>query len=234
MSSLFTSGSMASVGNGSVYLKRDPKGTNVVYVLNPTLDSILSAPKFGVFKPKAPFNASWVSIGKEDVGNELGEKPSAKAFIWVLQPKNPKDLKEGFETKLWECTKTEYETISTQVNEYGHELKGMMVVMSKPAARWNIVANKPPASKTVPAAVLDAAWDELKVKGTAAPTEAGFDEDAFGTLVNVIKSKELQRKFLIERSQGACKTWNEVRRAFGLSPIADGDAVEEDNEVEAY
>lgn len=231
---IFTSGEMASVGSGGMYLKRDPKATNVVYILNPSLASILSAPKFGVFKPKAPFNASWVSIGKEDVGNELGEKPTAKAFIWVLQPKNPKDLKEGFETKLWECTKTEYETISTQVNEYGQELRGMMVVMTKPAQRWNIVANKPMASKAVPVATLEAAWQELVEKGIAAPSEAGFDEGEFGKLVNVIQSKELQRKFLIERSQGACKNWNDVRRAFSLAPVADGDEVTEDNEVEQY
>jgi len=229
---IFTKGEMVTVGNGNVYLKRDPKGT-VVYVLNPTLDTILSAPKFGIFKPKAPVNASWISIGKEDVGFELGEKPSAKAFIWVLVPINPKNLKEGFETKLWEAGKSDYDTISTQVNEYNNDLRGMMVVMQKPQQRWNMAANKPPASKAVPVEVLEAAWAEVEAKGLGNPADPGFNEAEFGKMVGVIQSPALQRKFIIDRSQGALKSWNEVRKAFSLPPVSDGDGVDE-NDVSGY
>lgn len=231
---IFTSGEMAKTGSGNVFLKRDPKGTTV-YVLNPTLESILSAPKYGVFTASgSPFNASWVSIGKEDVGNELGERATPKAFIWVLQPRNTKDLKEGFETKMWEASKSDYETISTQVNEFGQPLQGMMIVMSKPENRWKMAANKPLAAKSVPQEVLDAAWAEVEDKGWGAPTGSKFSESEFGKVVGVIPSKDLQRKFLIERSQGKCKTWNDVRRAFGLAPVAEGEAPEDDSDVSEY
>lgn len=233
---IFVSGEMATVGSGSQYLKRDPKGT-VVYVLHPDLSSIVSAAKYGCFvasKPPAPFNASWVSIGADDVGGQLGLKAQAKAFLWVLQPKNGKNLSEGFDTLLWEATKSEYETISTQVNEFGNELQGMMVVMSKPTNRWVVQAARPQASKAVKKEVLDAAWAEVVAKGLGSPKEPGFNEAEFGNVVGLKPSVALERKFLIDRSQGKFTTWNEVLRAFGMPAVADGGPAGSAEDVEEY
>lgn len=232
---ILTSGEMVAVGNGGMFYKRDPKATNVVYILNKELGSVTSAPKFGVFTASGgPFNASWVSIGQKDVGFELGIKPQPKAFFFVLVPNNPKNLKEGFSTKLWEASKTEYETIATQVNEFGHPLQGMMVVMTKPANRWTIAAQTPPANRAVAKATLDEAWDELVAKKLAWDVLPTSDAElsAFYDLIGVRGSVDLERKFLAERSQGKAADWNGVRKLFGLGPVADGGAVE--NDVEDY
>lgn len=235
---LLTSGAMAEVGGGK-YVKLDGSAPNVMYILHDSLKSINSAPKNGVFvKSKGPFNAAWVYIGAEDVGNELGLRPTPKAFIWVLQAKNPKDLSEGFETKLWEATKAMYEAVATQVNEYGTPLQGMQVTVSKVNGRWNPTANTPKKGKEVPAAVLEAAWAEIVAKGLHGKDQTGFNEAAFYDVIGAIQSKALQRKFLIEKATAQGKPavkWNDILKMFGLPDAADGGgAGADDDDVGEY
>jgi hypothetical protein len=218
--SIFNVGQMPETSNANTFYKPDDKAVNTVYALAPSLDKVLTAPKFGVFvKSGGPFNASWVSIGKHDVGLELGLKPQAKAFIWVFVPNNVRNLSEGGSPKLWECNASNFEAIANQINMFGNDLQGLMLVLQKGGQRWNLQAAKPPASKAVPVSVLEAAWQEVVEKGLD-----GSDQDAFGKVVGVIPSYELQQRFLIERAKA--KTWNDVRASFGLPPLAVDEDIE--------
>jgi hypothetical protein len=141
-----------------------------------------------------------------------------------------RDLAEGFDTKLWECSKTHYEQISTQFHEYGIDLMGMMLSVQKQNGRWVMAANAPKRGKEVPATVLESAWNEVVQKGLGGPETPEFDEKAFGEVVGVVASNALQRAMLVNRSKGKAKDWNDVRRLFKLPPVADGGAVENDTE----
>lgn len=231
--SVFTAGAMANTNN-SWYAKLDKNGQNVMYVLHPALETILSAPKFGVFVPRQPFNASWVSIGAQDVGEALGLRPTPKAYIWVYVPKDKANPQAGGDVKLWEANKGHFETIAAQVTEFENELQGLQLLVGKDSnGRWQCTASKPSSKKALPAATLNEAWNTVVDAGLA-PGTPKFNVDAFGKVVGLIPSNVLQRKFLIERAGEKAKSWNDVLALFGFPPVADGGAIEEDNDVEPY
>ena len=192
---------------------------NRAFILAPSLDNILVAPKYGVFEVSGgPCNASWIDIGASDVGNILGIKPSVKAFVWVLVQNDPKDKSKGYSAKMWECSKTHFSTIVTQIQEFGSELQGLMVVLKKDGNRWSISANNAPKAHAVDGEVLEAEWKAISDKGLDGISDDS--QEAVGKLVGLIPTQELQKKFLIERVQKKnpkVVNWAGVLRAFGLA-----------------
>lgn len=198
------------------FWRPDPKAPlNRVFILPPDLQKILVAPKHGVFKVSGgPCNASWIDIGAQDVGNLLGLKAAQKAFIWVLVPNDPTNKSKGYETRMWECSKTQFQGVVTAVQEFGLELQGLMVVLKKDGNRWSISANKAPKAHEVPAETLAEAWGAVVEKHLD-----GSDEEAIGKVVGLIPTQALQKKFLIERIQkedASVVNWNQVLRKFGF------------------
>jgi len=193
-----------SNGGGNIFWKPSQTGLNKVFVLHSELNSIVVARKFGVFKPQAPFNASWVDVGDSDIGKVLGLKSSPKAFIWVAV------LEDGqYVPKLWECSTTQLNAISTQVNEFAQELCGMMLVVKKENNRWNVTAATPPKTIALKPAVLEEMWGkvvEMKLDGNAA------NDDDFLKRIGYVEPGK-QRAFLEERSK---MTWAEICAAFGV------------------
>lgn len=234
MANVFTAGAMATTGN-NWYAKLDKSGTNVMYVLHPGLETILSAPKFGVFAPRQPFTASWVSIGAQDVGEELGLRATPKAYIWVYIPKDKNNPQAGGDVRMWEANKSHFETIAAQVTEFENTLQGLQLLVGKDAqGRWKCDANKPSSKKALSQATLDEAWKTVVDAGLA-PGTPTFNVDAFGKVVGLVPSKDLQRKFLITKAgEDKAKSWNDVRALFGLEPVADGGVTDDENEVEEY
>lgn len=195
-------------GGSNIYFQPTKDGApNRVWVIAPDFDHIFNVQKVGVFKPKGPMNASWVYTGKGDAADVLGLKPSSKIFLWVA-------VKEGGEytPKLWETTVSTLNTISTQVNEFGNDLKGLLIVAKKEGNRWNIQASAPPKNAVVKEEVLGELWSQV-----SAMKLDGSDEDALLEKMGYVPPAR-QRNWLIERGQFA--NWNALLKAFGLPPEA--------------
>lgn len=229
--SIFARGSepMKEASSG-IFWRPDAKAPiNRAFILAPSLDNVLVAPKHGVFKVSGgPCNASWIDIGAQDVGNLLGLKPSVKAFVWVLIPNDLKDKSKGYSAKMWECSKTHFSTIVTQVQEFGSDLQGLMVVLKKDGNRWSISANNAPKAHAVDDSILEAEWAAVVEKKLDGSTEESVD--ALGKLVGLIPTQDLQKKFLIERIQKEdmkVTNWTHVLRKFGLA-APDEEEAEED------
>ena len=218
---------------GGMFWRPDAKAPiNRAFILAPSLDNILVAPKYGVFEVSGgPCNASWIDIGASDVGNILGIKPSVKAFVWVLVPNDLKDKSKGYSAKMWECSKTHFTTIVTQIQEFGSDLQGLMVVLKKDGNRWSISANNAPKAHAVDGEVLEAEWKAISDKGLDGISDDS--QEAVGKLVGLIPTQELQKKFLIERIQKKnpkVVNWAGVLRAFGLA----APEVEEESDVDEF
>lgn len=224
---------MASGSAGGQFWRPDAKAAiNRVFILNPTMQTIVTGAKYGTFKVSGgPTNASWVDIGRQDVGNLLGLKAQNKAFVWVLVPNDATNKSKGYEVKLWECGQTQFNAIATGVNEFGLSLQGMMVVLKKDGNRWTTNVNKPPKAHEVEQSLLETSWQEVVDKGLD-----GSDEEVFGKIVGLIPTQELQKKFLIERIQredARVTNWNGVLRKFGIA-APDDSSDEEESDVEEF
>ena len=151
--------------------------------------------------------------GKGDAADTLGLKPSSKVFLWVA-------VKEGdeFVPKLWETTVSTLNTIGTQVNEFGSDLKGLMIVAKKEGNRWNIQASAPPKNSVVKAEKLAELWEQVKEMGLD-----GSDEEKLLEKMGFVPQPR-QKAWLVERGQFA--NWNALLKAFGLKPEAE-DEVED-------
>lgn len=222
MASVFQRGSepIKESGGTGMFWRPDPKAqVNRAFILAPSLDNILVAPKHGVFEVSgAPCNASWIDIGPQDVGNILGLKPSVKAFIWVLVPNDLKDKSKGYSVKMWECSKTHFGSIVTQIQEFGSDLQGLMVVLKKDGNRWSITANNAPKAHAVDDSILEAEWAGVVEKGFDGISEESME--SLGKIVGLIPTQDLQKKFLIERiakKDPKVVNWNGVLKKFGLA-----------------
>lgn len=206
---------MAPQSSGSqLFLKAEKTGT-VVFLITGTDRYFSTNKQFSVFeKNGGPCNATWITVGKNDPGFELGLKGDGYA-VWVPVAVNVAGPKEtpSWEVRIWQTNKTIHQALVN--TESDTELVGMRIKISMTNNRWGFMNLGPNAKNPGPSE------EEIEALVAEIP-----DDDTFGDLVSKPSTPADVKEFLMKKLNVA--NWNAVRSAFKLDTVATDDMEVED------
>lgn len=210
-------------GSLTPFWKLSDTGVNRAFVLNPSMDDVITATQAQTFeKSGGPINASWTIIDN-DVYKQLGPqvKTAGKVFLWVAVEEDGK-----MKPKVYQMTSAHFKAINDAVNEYGKPLQGLMLVVRKENNRWIVTAGDTPNKYKNVLAEIPSLWQEVVAMGL----DGSLETPELFRMVSMYPSVEAEKEFLMKRCN--VTTWNDVLAKFGQAPVAGGESQTDVDELE--